>query len=108
MANTKFLDQWVNGLEEYKKSLAPFTMEFAARTAASSEDTLKKVAHMIAEAGGVWRLWRWESPATAWVLMPPRPFRTCAHHWHYMKTGSGAYPLRGHKTSRAPAIMEHA
>jgi formate dehydrogenase major subunit len=34
MANTKFLDQWVNGFEKYKKSLAPFTMEFAARTCA--------------------------------------------------------------------------
>ncbi|MEY2394758.1 MAG: formate dehydrogenase major subunit, partial [Acidobacteriaceae bacterium] len=29
LADTKFLTQWVNGLEEYKKSLAPFTMEFA-------------------------------------------------------------------------------
>ena len=27
-----FLTQWVNGLEEYKKSLEPFTMEFAAKT----------------------------------------------------------------------------
>src|SRR5438445_586222 len=53
MANTKFLDQWVNGLEEYKKSLAPFTMEFAARTCGLSEDTLKKVAHMIANANCV-------------------------------------------------------
>jgi len=42
MADTKFLDQWVNGLAEYKKSLAPFTMEFAARTCGLSEDTLKK------------------------------------------------------------------
>ena len=29
---TKFLNQWVNGLEEYRKSLEPFTLEFASRT----------------------------------------------------------------------------
>jgi formate dehydrogenase major subunit len=57
MANTEFLDQWVNGLEEYKVSLAPFTMEFAARTCGLSEDILKKVARMIAEANGVCILW---------------------------------------------------
>ncbi len=97
MANTKFLDQWVNGLEEYKKSLAPFTMEFAARTCGLSEDTLKKVAHMIAEAGGVCVLWAMgitqhsmgsdASTAISNLLLITG---------NYMKTGSGAYPLRGH------------
>ena len=97
MANTKFLDQWVNGLEEYKKSPAPFTMEFAARTCGLSEDTLKKVAHMIAEAGGVCVLWAMgitqhsmgsdASTAISNLLLITG---------NYMKTGSGAYPLRGH------------
>src|SRR5438477_9022294 len=32
LARTAFLEQWVNGLQEYKKSLEPFTMEFAAET----------------------------------------------------------------------------
>ena len=32
LAHTAFLEKWVNGLEEYKKSLGPFTMEFAAET----------------------------------------------------------------------------
>src|SRR6202044_2290457 len=31
LAHTKFLDQWVNGLDAYRKSLEPFTMEAAAR-----------------------------------------------------------------------------
>jgi formate dehydrogenase major subunit len=57
MADTKFLDQWVNGLEEYKKSLAPFTIEFASRTCGLSEDLLKNAARMIAEAKGVCVLW---------------------------------------------------
>jgi formate dehydrogenase major subunit len=97
MANTKFLEQWVNGLAEYKKSLAPFTMEFAAEACGLSEDTLKKVAHMIAEADGVCILWAMgvtqhsmgsdTSTAISNLLLVTG---------NYMKTGSGAYPLRGH------------
>src|SRR5438132_10733403 len=97
MADTTFLDQWVNGLEEYKKSLAPFTMEFDARTCGLSEDTLKKVAHMIAEADGVCVLWAMgitqqsmgsdTSTAISNLLLITG---------NYMRTGTGAYPLRGH------------
>jgi formate dehydrogenase major subunit len=97
MADTKFLDKWVNGLDEYKKSLAPFTMEFAARTCGLSEDTLKKVAHMINEADGVCILWAMgvtqhsmgsdTSTAMSNLLLITG---------NYMKTGTGAYPLRGH------------
>ncbi len=97
MADTKFLNKWVNGLEEYKKSLALFTMEFASRTCGLSEDTLKKVAHMIAEANGVCVLWAMgvtqhamgsdTSTAISNLLLITG---------NYMKTGSGAYPLRGH------------
>jgi formate dehydrogenase major subunit len=97
MADAKFLAQWVNGLEEYKKSLALFTMEFASRTCGLSEDTLRKVAHMIAEANGVCVLWAMgvtqhsmgsdTSTAISNLLLITG---------NYMKTGSGAYPLRGH------------
>jgi formate dehydrogenase major subunit len=97
MANTKFLNQWVNGLEEYKKSLAPFTMEFAAKTCGLSEDTLKGVAHMIAEASGVCVLWAMgitqhsmgsdSSTAISNLLLITG---------NYMRTGTGSYPLRGH------------
>ncbi len=97
MADTKFLDQWVNGLAEYKKSLAPFTMEFAARTCGLSEDTLKKVAHLIVEADGVCILWAMgvtqhsmgsdTSTAISNLLLITG---------NYMRTGTGAYPLRGH------------
>src|SRR6202035_416112 len=97
MADTKFLAQWVNGLEEYKKSLAPFTMEFAARTCGLSQDTLKKVAQMVAEASGVCILWAMgitqhsmgsdASTAISNLLLITG---------NYMRTGAGAYPLRGH------------
>ena len=97
LADTKFLTQWVNGLEEYKKSLAPFTMEFASRTCGLSEDILKSAARMIAEANGVCVLWAMgvtqhsmgsdTSTAISNLLLITG---------NYMKTGSGAYPLRGH------------
>jgi formate dehydrogenase major subunit len=97
MTNTKFLDKWVNGLDEYKKSLAPFTMQFASQKCGLSVDSLKKVAHMIAEANGVCILWAMgvtqhkmgsdTSTAISNLLLITG---------NYMKTGSGAYPLRGH------------
>jgi len=97
LANSKFLNQWVNGLEEYKRSLAPFTMDFAARICGLSEDTLKNVANMIAEADGVCILWAMgvtqhsmgsdTSTAISNLLLITG---------NYMRTGTGAYPLRGH------------
>jgi formate dehydrogenase major subunit len=97
LAKTDFLNQWVNGLEEYKRSLEPFTLEFAAQTCGLSVDTLKKVAHMIAEADGVCILWAMgvtqhvmgsdSSTAISNLLLVTG---------NYMRTGTGAYPLRGH------------
>jgi formate dehydrogenase major subunit len=97
LANNKFLSQWVNGLEEYKKSLAPFTMEFAAQACGIPRDTLEQVAQMIARADGVAILWAMgvtqhsmgsdTSTAISNLLLITG---------NYMKTGTGAYPLRGH------------
>jgi formate dehydrogenase major subunit len=97
LAKQEFLDQWVNGLEDYKKSLAPFTMEFASRTCGISIETLEKVAHMIAESGGTCVLWAMgvtqqsqgsdTSTAISNLLLVTG---------NYMRTGTGAYPLRGH------------
>jgi formate dehydrogenase major subunit len=96
-ANTKFLNQWVNGLEEYRQSLEPFTMEFAEQTCGLSMDTLKKVAEMIVAADGVCILWAMgitqhtmgsdSSTAISNLLLVTG---------NYMRTGTGAYPLRGH------------
>src|ERR1700736_3394639 len=57
LAHTKFLDQWVNGLDDYRKSLEPFTMEAAARISGVPEETLTTVADMIAEAKRVCIVW---------------------------------------------------
>ena len=97
MAHGDFLKQWVNGLEEYKKSLAPFSMEFAEKITGLPVETIKKVAHMIADASGVCVLWAMgvtqqsqgsdTSTAISNLLLVTG---------NYMRTGTGAYPLRGH------------
>jgi formate dehydrogenase major subunit len=97
LANTGFLNQWVNGLEDYQGSLEPFTMEFAAQTCGLTVETMKQIAHMIAEADGVCILWAMgitqhsmgsdASTAISNLLLVTG---------NYMRTGTGAYPLRGH------------
>ena len=97
LAKAEFLRQWVNGVEEYKKSLAPFTLDFASRTCGLPVETLKKVAHMIAEAGSVCALWAMgvtqqsqgsdTSTAISNLLLVTG---------NYMRPGTGSYPLRGH------------
>jgi len=97
LVNQNFLDRSVNGLDEYRKSLAPFTLEFAANTCGIPEDSLKRVAHMIAEADGVCVLWAMgitqhtmgsdSSTAISNLLLLTG---------NYGRSGAGAYPLRGH------------
>jgi len=97
LAHSAFIDQWVNGLEEYRKSLEPFTLEFAAQVSGLSVATLQKVAQMIVEAKGVCILWAMgvtqhtmgsdTSTAISNLLLITG---------NYMRTGTGAYPLRGH------------
>lgn len=97
LENKAFLDQWVNGLDEYRASLAPFTLEFAAEKSGLDVETLKKVAHMIVESEKVCILWAMgitqhsmgsdSSTAISNLLLITG---------NYMRPGTGAYPLRGH------------
>src|ERR1700692_4246811 len=97
LGHTEFLNQWVNNLEEYRKSLEPFTLEFAAETCGISLDTLKQVAGTIAKAERVCVLWAMgitqhsngsdSSTAISNLLLVTG---------NYMRPGTGAYPLRGH------------
>ena len=97
LAHTAFLEQWVNNLEEYRKSLEPFTLEFASRTCSLPVETLKQVAQTIADAGSVCVLWAMgvtqhsngsdTSTAISNLLLVTG---------NYMRPGTGAYPLRGH------------
>jgi formate dehydrogenase major subunit len=97
LANTAFIGQWVNGLDEYRKSLAPFTLEAAEQACGLSTETLKMVAQMIVEAKAVCILWAMgvtqhtmgsdTSTAISNLLLITG---------NYMRPGTGAYPLRGH------------
>jgi formate dehydrogenase major subunit len=97
LAKTEFLSKWVNGLDDYRKSLEPFTMEFASAKCGFSIETLEKVARFIAESEGVCVLWAMgvtqhtmgsdTSTAISNMLLVTG---------NYMRTGTGSYPLRGH------------
>jgi formate dehydrogenase major subunit len=97
LAKKSFLEKWANGLEEYERSLEPFTMEFAATTCGLPVERLKNVAHLIAEAESVCILWAMgvtqhtmgsdTSTAISNLLLVTG---------NYMRPGTGAYPLRGH------------
>jgi formate dehydrogenase major subunit len=97
LANTDFINQWVNGFNEYRESLEPFTLEFASKRCGLPVDTLKSVAHTIAESQRVCILWAMgvtqhsqgsdTSTAISNLLLITG---------NYMRHGTGAYPLRGH------------
>src|SRR5271165_23558 len=97
LAKTEFLSRWVNGVEEYRKSLEPFTLEFASQVCGLSIETLKQVAHEFAAAESACILWAMgvtqhcggsdTSTAISNLLLVTG---------NYMRPGTGAYPLRGH------------
>ncbi|HVU46913.1 MAG TPA: formate dehydrogenase subunit alpha [Terracidiphilus sp.] len=97
LAHQSFIDRWVNGADEFRKSLEPFTLEMASERCGLSREQLIQVARMIAEADGVCVLWAMgvtqhvmgsdTSTAISNVLLATG---------NYMRPGAGAYPLRGH------------
>ena len=106
LADRAFIDQRVNGLEEYRKSLDPFTMEEAARITGLSIDTLETVARTIAGSKRVCVLWAMgvtqhhqgsdTSTAISNLLLVTG---------NYMRPGTGAYPLRGHNNVQGASDM---
>lgn len=97
VAKTDFINRWVKGFDEYRKSLEPFTMEFAAERCGLPIETLRQVAHMIADAESTCICWAMgvtqhsmgsdTSTAISNLLLVTG---------NYMRPGTGAYPLRGH------------
>jgi formate dehydrogenase major subunit len=97
IARRDFIDRWVNGFDDYCRSLEPFTLEYAEHMTGIPAETLKTVAHQIVEADGVCILWAMgvtqhcggsdTSTAISNLLLVTG---------NYMRPGAGAYPLRGH------------
>ncbi|MBH0228893.1 formate dehydrogenase subunit alpha [Halobacillus yeomjeoni] len=92
-----FLQEWVNGLEDYRSSLEPFTLEYASDMTGISAEELKDLAEEVAHA---------ESVAICWAMGVTQHVRgsdtsTAISNLllitgNYGKPGTGAYPLRGH------------
>ncbi|MBV8115263.1 MAG: formate dehydrogenase subunit alpha [Silvibacterium sp.] len=97
LAHAEFLNQWVNGLDEYRKSLEPFTMEFASQVCGIPMETLTRVAQEFCAAEAACILFAMgvtqhcggsdTSTAISNLLLVTG---------NYMRPGTGAYPLRGH------------
>jgi len=97
LAKESFLEQWVNGLAEYKASLKPFTMEFAAEKCGISIETLKKIAHEVVDAEKVCILWAMGvTQHTMGADTATAISNLLLVTGNYMRPGTGAYPLRGH------------
>jgi formate dehydrogenase major subunit len=96
-ANEPFLNEKVNGLDEYSRSLEMYTLEYAEETTGISRDKLIKIADMIHEANSTVVLWAMgvtqhsggsdTSTAISNLLLVTG---------NYGRPGTGAYPLRGH------------
>ena len=97
LANKAFLDQWVNGLPEYTESLKPFTLQMASERCGLPIETIKQVAQMVVESSGTCILW---AMGVTQHLMGSDTSTAISNlllvTGNYMRTGTGAYPLRGH------------
>jgi formate dehydrogenase major subunit len=96
-AKSAFLEKWVNGVEGFRRSLEPFTLEYASMICQLPLETLELVAKTIATADSMCILWAMgitqhtnasdESTAVSNLLLVTG---------NYMRPRCGAYPLRGH------------
>lgn len=97
MADEEFLAEKVNGLDEFKRNLEKYTMEYAAEVTGIALEQLIDMAEMIGRAKSVCALWAMgitqhmggsdASTAISNLLLVTG---------NYAKPGAGAYPLRGH------------
>lgn len=93
----EFLTERVNHLDEYRKSLEPFTLEFAEQVSGIPVQQLKDIAHMIVAAERVCGVWAMgvtqrsngsdTSTAIANLLLVTG---------NSGRPGTGPYPMRGH------------
>lgn len=93
----KFIDGRVNNYDNYVRSLDQFTLDFAEKTTGLSKEQLTKTAEMIHESASTCILWAMgvtqhehgsdTSTAISNLLLVTG---------NYGRTGTGAYPLRGH------------
>ena len=96
-ADTEFLAKRVNQVDEYRASLAPFTLAFAAEVTGLSQEELIACAELIGKATSVCIVWAMgitqhshgadTSTALSNLLLVTG---------NYGRPGTGGYPMRGH------------
>ena len=96
-ADMDFLNERVNGIDEYRQSLAPFTLAFAEQITSIAQAQLIEAGEMIGRAKSVCILWAMgitqhshgadTSTALSNLLLVTG---------NYGKPGTGSYPMRGH------------
>ncbi|PDO90410.1 formate dehydrogenase subunit alpha [Kosakonia pseudosacchari] len=92
-----FLAERVNPVDDYRQSLAPFTLDYAAQITGIQQETLREAAEMIGKAGSVCIMWAMgitqhshgadTSTALSNLLLVTG---------NYGRPGTGGYPMRGH------------
>jgi formate dehydrogenase major subunit len=97
LEDKEFLNTQVNGIEEFRQSLEPFTLEFAEQVTGLSQAQLAQAAEMIARAPSVCLLWAMgitqhshgsdTSTSLSNLLLVTG---------NYGRPGTGGYPMRGH------------
>jgi formate dehydrogenase major subunit len=106
LENKEFISKWVNGFEEYRNSLEPFTLAAVSEKTGIAIDILQSVARQIVDAKRVCILWAMgitqhsmgadSSTAISNLLLITG---------NYMRPGTGAYPLRGHNNVQGAGDM---
>ena len=102
----EFLAERVDGLAEFRASLEPYTLEYAAEATGWSVETLVNLAEMIASHKRVCIMWAMgvtqqcggseTSTAISNLLLVTG---------NYGRPGTGAYPLRGHNNVQGTSDM---
>jgi formate dehydrogenase major subunit len=108
-ADEEFIAKNVNGFEEYRKSLAPYTLGYAEETTGLPKETIIQIAEMIRDADGTAILWAMgvtqhlggsdTSTAISNLLLVTG---------NYARPGAGSYPLRGHNNVQGAGDMGSA
>jgi formate dehydrogenase major subunit len=96
-ADMKFLENHVNGVDAFRRSLEPFTLDYAEEITLIPKDELIEAGEMIGQAETVCALWAMgitqhshgsdTSTAISNLLLVTG---------NYGKPGTGGYPMRGH------------
>ena len=96
-ARTRFLQERVNGIEEYRRSLEPFTLEFAEAVTGIPRAELIAAAEMIGKAQSVCLLWAMGiTQHTHGADISTALSNLLLVTGNYGRPGTGGYPMRGH------------